>query len=126
MGLYTKGQSGNPGGRPRITDKKLVSDIRELARTHSKEALETLVAVMKSKSASPGARLTAANSLLDRAWGKPQQTIEATVTTTFDGMTDDELRDFIARETATFGGGHIAAFVSGEEEGGGEFSGGVH
>ena len=117
MGLFVKGKSGNPGGRQKIVDKKMVSDIRELARSHSLEAIETLVSVMQDGKASPGARLTAANSLLDRAWGKPQQSIEATVTTTFDGMTDDELRDFIAREAATFGGGHIAALVSGEQEG---------
>ena len=62
---FVPGQSGNPGGRPNST-------IRELARQHSTEAVETLAKVMKA-SRSDRARILAANSLLDRAWGKPTQ-----------------------------------------------------
>jgi len=35
---FKKGQSGNPGGRP-----KIVGEVKELARTHTAEAIETLV-----------------------------------------------------------------------------------
>jgi hypothetical protein len=66
---WIKGMSGNPGGRP-----KLEVSIRELAQQNSMEALETLVQVMRS--GKPGERLVAANAILDRAYGKPTQSVE--------------------------------------------------
>ena len=66
---WVKGVSGNPGGRP-----KLEVSIRELAQENSMEALETLVQVMRT--GKPGERLIAANAILDRAYGKPTQSVE--------------------------------------------------
>ena len=66
---WVKGMSGNPGGRP-----KLEVSIRDLAQQNSMEALETLVQVMRT--GKPGERLIAANAILDRAYGKPSQSIE--------------------------------------------------
>jgi hypothetical protein len=66
---WVKGVSGNPGGRP-----KLEVSIRDLAQENSMEALETLVQVMRT--GKPGERLIAANAILDRAYGKPSQSIE--------------------------------------------------
>jgi hypothetical protein len=66
---WVKGMSGNPGGRP-----KLEVSIRELAQQNSMEALETLVQVMRT--GKPGERLVAANAILDRAYGKPTQSVE--------------------------------------------------
>ena len=57
-------QSGNPGGR-----SKAQIDVRNLAREHTKEAIDTLVLVMRN--GKPGEAALAANSLLDRGWGKP-------------------------------------------------------
>ena len=81
---FPKGQSGNPGGRP-----KELRDVIELARSHTTDAIETLVAAMNSDSAPWGARIAAANAILDRGWGKPEQTVSANVSV-FDQMTDDE------------------------------------
>ena len=67
---FEKGKSGNPGGRP-----KVVGEVRELARTHTGEAVETLVSIMKNPKAAPAARVSAANALLDRGYGKPPQHI---------------------------------------------------
>jgi hypothetical protein len=64
-----KGVSGNPGGRP-----KLEVSIRELAQQHGMEALETLVHVMRTGRRSE--QVVAANAILDRAYGKPSQSIE--------------------------------------------------
>ena len=66
---WVKGVSGNPGGRP-----KLEVSIRELAQRNSMEALETLVQVMRT--GKPGERLVAANAILDRAYGRPTQSVE--------------------------------------------------
>jgi Family of unknown function (DUF5681) len=65
---FKKGQSGNPGGRP-----KVVAEVKELARAHTGEAIETLVSIMSSPKAAPAARVSAANALLDRGYGKPPQ-----------------------------------------------------
>jgi len=63
---YQKGQSGNPGGRP-----KVVAEVRELAQSHCRAAVERLVELM----ADPDGRIAVAacNALLDRGMGKPAQ-----------------------------------------------------
>jgi Family of unknown function (DUF5681) len=67
---FQKGQSGNPGGRPEV-----VAEVRELAREHTSKAVETLVSIMTNQKAAPAARVSAANALLDRGYGKPPQHI---------------------------------------------------
>ena len=67
---FKKGQSGNPGGRP-----KVVAEVKELAREHTGEAIKTLVSIMTNPKSAPAARVSAANSLLDRGYGKPPQHI---------------------------------------------------
>jgi hypothetical protein len=49
------------------------SEIRLIARTHARTAIATLIGVMRQKNAPPASRIAAANSLLDRAFGKPTQ-----------------------------------------------------
>src|SRR5262245_14390314 len=67
---FQKGQSGNPGGRP-----KEIAEVKELARQHMPAAIETLATIMKNPKASDAARVSAATALLDRGYGKPQQHI---------------------------------------------------
>jgi len=47
-----------------------------VARTHTERALGTLVAIMVNADAPATARVSAANAVLDRAWGKPRQDFE--------------------------------------------------
>src|SRR5262249_12966667 len=71
---FQKGQSGNPGGRP-----KEIAEVKELAREHMPAAIEALVSIMNNPKASDAARVSAATALLDRGYGKPQQHIDAEI-----------------------------------------------
>ena len=63
---FPAGISGNPGGWP-----KVIAEVRDLARQHTRKAIQTLVTVMQSGE-SDSARVAAANALLDRGFGKPR------------------------------------------------------
>ncbi len=55
---------------------KAVTEIRSLARSHTRTALKVLVGVIRSEDATPAARVSAANAILDRGWGKAPQANE--------------------------------------------------
>jgi hypothetical protein len=54
---------------------KSLTEIRSLARSHTKTALNVLVGIMRSKDATAAARVSAANAILDRGWGKATQPV---------------------------------------------------
>jgi hypothetical protein len=54
---------------------KAVTEIRSLARSHTRTAINVLVGVMRSKDATAAAKVSAANAILDRGWGKAPQAI---------------------------------------------------
>lgn len=49
---------------------KASAEIRSLARSHTPKAVNVLVGIMNEKKAPAAARVAAANSILDRGWGK--------------------------------------------------------
>ncbi len=55
---------------------RALTEIRSLARSHSRTAVNVLVGIMRSKDATPAARVSAANAILDRGWGKATQPLE--------------------------------------------------
>ena len=63
---FRPGHSGNPGGRP-----KDENEVRNLARRHSRRALERLIELIDS--VDQRVALAAAKEVLDRAYGKPKQ-----------------------------------------------------
>jgi hypothetical protein len=65
---FKPGQSGNPGGRP-----KAEREVIELAREASPRAIGRLIELIDDKDGRIAA--AAANSVLDRAFGKPTQPI---------------------------------------------------
>ncbi len=52
---------------------KAKAEIRSLARAHTAKAINVLVGIMGQKKAPPAARVSAAQALLDRGWGKAAQ-----------------------------------------------------
>ena len=55
---------------------KTITEIRSLARSRTRTALNVLVGIMRSKDATAPARVSAANAILDRGWGKAAQALE--------------------------------------------------
>jgi hypothetical protein len=55
---------------------KTLTEISSLARSHTKTAINVLVGVMRSKDATHAARVSAANAILDRGWGKAAQALQ--------------------------------------------------
>jgi hypothetical protein len=66
--MFTKGHSGNPGGRP-----KGAAEVPELAQGHGPEAMERLVTIMRGDN--ERAAIAAASLILDRGYGKATQPI---------------------------------------------------
>ena len=67
-GQFKPGQSGNPGGRP-----KGYAEITGAARAHGEASIKVLAEALKHKD--HRIRIVAAQSLLDRGYGKPAQSI---------------------------------------------------
>lgn len=88
------------GARPGAGRKKGVvsqakRELRDMAKDHCADALQVLVDIAKSQTSSDAARVSAANAILDRGYGKPTQAVslggEVTVKT---------LADFYAGQAA--------------------------
>jgi hypothetical protein len=69
------------------------------ARKHTIEALDVLVQIMLNEKAPPNARVAAANTLLDRAYGRPAQfsTSDAEQFRKAVDLSDDELATIAAK-----------------------------
>ena len=70
------GASPNPDGYSRARRDPDRQFVVELAQSHTVEAVGTLVALMRNKKTNAGARIRAAEVLLERGWGKPAQSID--------------------------------------------------
>ena len=84
---WKKGVSPNPGGRP-----KALVDLVAVARTHTEAAIKTLSEIAQHGE-NEGARVRAAEALLDRGWGKAPQVVEHTAR----DLSDDELERRVRR-----------------------------
>ena len=70
--------SGKGGARPNSGRKpgKVTAPLREIAREHMEKAVHALLHVLEDEDAPAAARVSAANSILDRGYGKPSQPID--------------------------------------------------
>src|SRR6476660_6094104 len=83
--------------------RRTAHNIQDLAREHTIEALDVLVQIMLNEKSPPNARVAAANTLLDRAYGKAP-TFSTSDTQVFKraiDMTDDELAAIVAAAKLT-------------------------
>lgn len=69
--------AGRPKGSRSAATKDQIAGIADLAKEHTDQALAALVEIMTGGE-SEAARVSAANSILDRGYGKPQQTVDNT------------------------------------------------
>lgn len=95
---FKPGSSGNPGGRPKkpqtIEARRIVADVKALARECAPEAIWTLKTIMLDVKAPPAARIGAATAILDRGFGKPTQAVDVEVALDFSRFTNDELDEY--------------------------------
>lgn len=68
---FKPGQSGNPSGKAKKSNKA-----SGMAREHTEAAVLRLVKALASED--DNVAIKAANSLLDRGWGKPQEFVDIT------------------------------------------------
>lgn len=102
-GRFLPGKSGNPGGQP-----SGMAEVKALARSHTKEAIQALASIATSKKAPPSARVSAAVALLDRGYGRPAQAVELSgpeggaIPLDLGGLSEqqlDQLEDILATAT---------------------------
>ncbi len=65
-----------PVAKKKPSKARALTEIRSIARSHTRTAVNVLVGVMRSSEATPAARVSAANAILDRGWGRAAQGID--------------------------------------------------
>lgn len=91
------GEVRNPTGQL----KSMSKEIRESFRVHTIDALEVLVEVMKNPKARNFDRVRAAEIILDRGWGKPQQSVDIDLAANVPIIFSELLNDKTDNETRT-------------------------
>ena len=72
-GQFKKGQSGNPGGREKKSEEQ--KNLEAMCRVKTLDALNVIEAIMFNGENERN-KLTAAQYIIDRGWGKPKQAME--------------------------------------------------
>ena len=75
---FKKGQTGNPNGRPKLPDIKAI--LEEVLSEKNDSGMTAAEALMKKlRQMGAAGTLKAMEMLLDRAYGKPKQTIDTNI-----------------------------------------------
>jgi hypothetical protein len=72
-GGFEKGKSGNPNGRPSLSEEE--KELEAACRDKSLRALEIITSIMETGENERN-RITAALSVIERGYGKPRQSVE--------------------------------------------------
>lgn len=73
-GRFGKGNNANPGGRPKMDDKT-----KKILKAAAPDAAKLVVEMMKNEKINPKLRLQAAETVMDRVYGKATQPIEGSM-----------------------------------------------
>jgi hypothetical protein len=76
--MGARGGSRPGAGRKPGLPNKLTADVKALAAQYGPQAIKALVEIANGKNQPAAARVSAANALLDRGFGKPVQAMEVT------------------------------------------------
>jgi hypothetical protein len=98
-GQFSKGKSGNPGGRP-----KAIASLRSEAQKYTLDMLQVLVKAAKKGS------VTAAIAVLDRGYGRPPQSVDIRM------LLEKRLTDLTPAELEEFEAHLIAIGADDDEE----------
>jgi hypothetical protein len=108
MGRFVKGQSGNPGGRAKVTPE--MSRALEVARENAPKAIQIFVDIIDGKYTIEE-KMKAAAALLDRGLGKPTQQTDVNLDAKLDGtlettgkVDEKQLEAFVARVSSELEG----------------------
>jgi len=78
-------------GRPKggkTGGEGLYKNFEAVCRRNSERALIVVLDILGNEEADPKLRLQAADTIMNRAWGKPKQQVEATVEHKIEGIAD--------------------------------------
>lgn len=78
--MTAKGGKRPGSGRPKGAVSQAKRELMAMAKEHAEDALKVLVDIAKNPGASEAARVSAANAILDRGYGKPPQAVDHTST----------------------------------------------
>ena len=89
----TNGKGGRPkgipktGGRKKGTPNKATAAVKDIAGQYTEQAINALVSILAGGEGIPAAaQVSAAKELLDRAHGKPSQSVDVQGDMTFKGL----------------------------------------
>lgn len=92
---FKPGESGNPSGLSK-NHFKIVDE----AQRQAEKALRALVKVLDDDEAPPAAKIAAANSVLDRAYGKAAQMVDLKAEVSFSAQFEEFIRNLTAGSSA--------------------------
>ncbi len=79
----SRGGKRENAGRKAGLVNQLTRDIREMALPHAEQAIDTIVGLMGDAEVDYSVRMSAAKEILDRAYGKAKQSVDANVNVSF-------------------------------------------
>ena len=75
-GMFAQGKSGNPGGRPKRTEEEFA--LIDACKRKAPDALDVIIKIMETGE-SDKVRLSAAQYVIDRGYGKAKQETDLNV-----------------------------------------------
>lgn len=86
---FQKGQSGNPGGRPKTPNK-----VKTMLKSAAPEAVQLLIETISNENVAMSHRLDAAKEVLNRVYGKPTQPIDGDMDAVIQILFSDEAEEY--------------------------------